>query len=296
MSKTARAQTYPSQSLRVPTSISPGDKYHPLHLAALAAATIIFNFNQDYRAIDPRLCTCYCSTFKVTQPFHTLYTLTSSCEILWDWVKFDAILQFINPLSLIWTSHSVISSPTQYIFSCCAWVTQASLSDVWVLEEFSRFEEDLLFVLSITVCRTVALSDRTQFSLLSWSLIPLTTLLRWVSMMHYLPYWDEYLWCTHIIIRFKLNLTLLFQLYSVQMAMVHIDLLCLLYFYLKLAYLLELLGAFLVCEDFNISIDCGIQHSRCALDNLSPASSHIHRLSLCQPVLTTDNQAALLRN
>ena len=98
-----------------------------------------------------------------------------------------------------------------------------------------------------------------------------------------LPYWDEYLWCIHIIIIFKLNLTLPFQLYSVRMAMVHIDLLCLLYFYLKLAYLLELLGAFLVCGDFNISIDCGIQHSRCALDNLSPASSHIHRLSLYQP-------------
>ena len=78
MSKTARAQTCPSQSLRVPTSISPCDKYHPLHLATLAATTIIFNFNQDYRPIDPRLCTCYCSTFTVIQPFHTLYTLTSS--------------------------------------------------------------------------------------------------------------------------------------------------------------------------------------------------------------------------
>ena len=78
------------------------------------------------------------------------------------------------------------TDPTQYIFSCCAWVNQASLSDLWILEEFSRFEKDLLFVLSITVCRIVSLSNRTQFSLLLWSLIPLTTLLRWVSMMY--PY------------------------------------------------------------------------------------------------------------
>ena len=184
MSKTARVQTYPLQSLRVPTSISPGDKYHPLHLAALAAATIIFNFNQDYRAIDPRLCTCYCSTFKVTQPFHTLYTLTSSCEILRNWVKFDAILQFINPLSLIWTSHSVISSPTQYIFSCCAWVNQASLSDVWVLEEFSS-EKDLLFVLSITACRTVTHTSHyiTEMSIYDVSIS--LSYLNWISHSHF---------------------------------------------------------------------------------------------------------------
>ena len=62
--------------------------------------------------------------------------------------------------------------------------------------------------------------------------------------------------------RIKLNLTLPFQLYSVQMAIVHIDFFCLLYFYLNLAYLLELLGAFLVCGEFKISIDCRIQRSR----------------------------------
>ena len=215
------------------------------------------------------------------QPFHTLYTLTSYCEIFRvfqlghrhsnTWVKFDAILQFINPLSLIWTSHSVISSPTQYKFSCCAWANQASLSDVWILEEFSRFEKN--FTLPFLSPYVGRLPCRIGHS------SPYCRDHSYLSLHH----WDEYLWCIHIIIIFKLNLTPLFQLYSVQMAMVHTDLLCLLYFYLKLAYLLELLGAFLVCGDFNISIDCGIQHSRWFWDDLSPTSSHIHRWSLCQP-------------
>ena len=138
-----------------------------------------------------------------------------------------------------------------------------------------KFEKTFIFVL-ITVCWTTALSNRTQFSLLLWSLI--SHYITEMSIHHVFISLSYLYWISHSHFSSILSRYVAIYLSTVLGGSTSSVLI------LKLAYLLELLGAFLVCGEFNIYLHRLWDSTfGLTLAVLSPAWSHMHRRLLRQP-------------